>query len=139
MIFPFTKRRKPVILLVDDNYFIKKLLTKILEAKYTVYTAADGLEALLLLHQRVKPDLIITDIEMPRMNGYEFINAIQENGLYKQIPVCILSDNHVNVIKNELGNMKVAEIFTKPFDPYNLMDKLNSALTKLQKQYHITS
>jgi CheY-like chemotaxis protein len=139
MIFPFTQRLKPVILLVDDNYFIKKLLTKILEAKYTVYTAADGLEALLLLHQRVKPDLIITDIEMPRMNGYEFINAIQKNGLYKQIPVCILSDNHVNVIKNELGNMKVAEIFTKPFDPYNLMDKLNSALTKLQKQYHITS
>jgi chemosensory pili system protein ChpA (sensor histidine kinase/response regulator) len=114
MLLSFKKSYKPQILLVDDNIFIKQLLTKILEAKYRIYTAADGLEALALMHQTVKPDLIITDIEMPRMNGYELIKTIKSNHLYRHIPVCILSENHANEIEKELGSRQAEEIFTKP-------------------------
>jgi two-component system chemotaxis response regulator CheY len=137
MLFSFLKPYKPVILVVDDNIFIKKLLTKILEARYTVYTAGNGIEALVLLHQSVKPDLIITDIEMPVMNGYELIKAIRQIGLYKHIPVCILSDHHTNIIKNALGSIEVEEVFTKPFDPHTLLDKINRTVTRLQEQYAI--
>jgi two-component system chemotaxis response regulator CheY len=135
MSFSFKRTYKPIILLVDDNVFILQLLTKILEAKYSVRTAADGLEALVLIHQGVKPDLIITDVEMPQMNGYELIKAIRANGLYSQIPVCILSDNHANLIRNTLGSLQVEEIFTKPFDPQALMEKLHEIIGRLEKQY----
>jgi CheY-like chemotaxis protein len=134
MPFSFKRIYKPVILLVDDNIFIKKLLTKVLEAKYHICTAANGLEALALIHQGVKPELILTDIEMPQMNGYELIKAIRENGLYRQIPICILSDNHANLIRNTLGSIQVEEIFTKPFDPQFLMQKLNEIISRLQEQ-----
>jgi two-component system chemotaxis response regulator CheY len=139
MLFSFSKPYKPVILLVDDNIFIKKLLTKILEARYTVYTASNGIEAMVLLHQSVKPDLIITDIEMPVMNGYELIKAISQIGLYKHIPVCILSDHHTNMIKNELGSIEVEEVFSKPFDPHTFLDKINKRVSKLQELYSISN
>jgi two-component system chemotaxis response regulator CheY len=135
MSFSFKRTYKPVILLVDDNTFIIKLLTKILEAKYSIRTAANGLEALALIHQGVKPDLMVTDIEMPQMNGYELIKAIRANGLYSQIPVCILSDNHANLIRNTLGSLQVEEVFTKPFDPQALMKRLNEIIDSLEKQY----
>jgi two-component system chemotaxis response regulator CheY len=139
MFFSFSRINKPVVLLVDDNIFIKKLLTKILQAKYTIYTAADGLEALILLHQKVKPDLIITDIEMPGMNGYEMLRNIAKSRLYRHIPVCILSDTHANSIRNELGNIQVENIFAKPFEPRTLLANLDTLFARIREHDQLSN
>jgi len=81
----------PGILVVDDSITSRSLEKSILEAHgYRVRTAVDGLEALELLRIQ-RADLIITDIQMPRMDGFEFVAALKADIRLKDIPVIIVS------------------------------------------------
>ncbi len=80
-----------VIMVVDDSESIRKFLTFALRAKgFRVVAARDGMEALEKL-PREKVDLIITDLNMPNMDGFELLKTIREDNDYAEIPVIILS------------------------------------------------
>lgn len=80
-----------VAFVVDDSILIRHTLCRFLEARgYSVEAAGDGLEALKLL-QRVRPSLIITDLEMPRMTGGEFIAMLKTAPDTAAIPVVVLA------------------------------------------------
>ncbi|MBX9769290.1 MAG: chemotaxis protein CheW, partial [Bdellovibrionales bacterium] len=81
------------ILLVEDMAFFRKLVTGVLEgAGYQVVSASDGLEACQILDSENGAfDLIISDIEMPRMNGFQFATAIRAHAKYKHLPMLALS------------------------------------------------
>ena len=76
---------KSTLLIVDDDEVMVLLLKKLFEKKYTVYTASDGVEAMHCLSQGVAPDLIICDILMENINGYEFIKHLTTSIIYKNI------------------------------------------------------
>lgn len=79
------------ILVVDDSMTTRTLEKSILEAQgYRVRIAVDGVEALARLHDE-KPDLVIADIEMPRLNGFGLIKAMKKNPRFEKIPVIIVS------------------------------------------------
>jgi two-component system chemotaxis response regulator CheY len=86
---------KKSILIVDDSAPLRMLLEAMLQKKYKVYTANDGLSALMWLTNGNIPDLIITDMQMPNINGTEFINILNSNILYSDIPVLILTGNKI--------------------------------------------
>lgn len=80
------------ILVVDDSKTIRNLVAFVMNAKgYKVTTAEDGLDAIEKLYTIDQVDLIISDINMPRMDGFSFIKTIREQDIYKNIPIVILS------------------------------------------------
>ncbi len=95
---------KKQILAVDDDSSIRELLEFLLRNNYNVITKKDGMEAMMWLSEGNIPDLIITDIDMPRLNGYEFFRAddyilkpFNPESLYAKIERVL---NHTNVSAN---------------------------------------
>lgn len=80
------------VLIVDDSKTVRNLVAFILKAEgIKVTTAEDGLDGLEKLYSMSHVDLILTDINMPRMDGFSFIIAVREQDAYKDIPIIILS------------------------------------------------
>lgn len=80
------------VLIVDDSKTVRNLVAFILKAEgIKVTTAEDGLDGLEKLYSMAEVDLILTDINMPRMDGFSFIIAVREQDAYKDIPIIILS------------------------------------------------
>ena len=80
------------VLIVDDSKTVRNLVAFILKAEgIKVTTAEDGLDGLEKLYSMPEVDLILTDINMPRMDGFSFIIAVREQDAYKDIPIISLS------------------------------------------------
>jgi len=80
-----------IILIVDDEPVAREFARKrISDNGYTVITAADGVEALAAIAQS-KPDLILLDVEMPKMNGYTFVGELAKMNFNPKIPVIVLT------------------------------------------------
>jgi DNA-binding response OmpR family regulator len=124
------------IIIVEDNPTLRENITFELEMHgYQVASASDGKEALTLLQWAESiPDLIVSDIAMPDMNGYEFLETVRKNEQWNAIPVIFLtafdSSNAIRLGK-ELG---VDDYLVKPFDPEDLMLAIKN---KLQRQSQI--
>ena len=78
------------VLVIDDNPHVRKLLRHILEKDYEVIQAADGLEALEILCQ-VKPKVILMDINMPNMNGYQTLLAIRNFSDFDDVKIALIT------------------------------------------------
>ncbi|MFP4672302.1 MAG: response regulator [Desulfohalobiaceae bacterium] len=80
------------ILIVDDSKTVRNLLAFILKKEgYRVLAAEDGLEGLEKLYSAQMVDLIICDVNMPRMDGFTFIQNVREQGSYRDLPIIVLS------------------------------------------------
>ena len=105
----------PVLLLVDDNQEIRTLLKDIFKGKYTILEAQDGEQALKMALKEI-PDCIISDVMMPKMDGFEFTKEVKTNELTSFIPVILLTaktsdEAHLQGLKS------TADAFlTKPFN-----------------------
>ncbi len=79
------------IMIVDDSVSIRQVVSRLIEEQgWKAHTAKDGLDALEKLRE-IRPDIIVLDIEMPRMNGYEFLSAVKADMTYQNIPVVMLT------------------------------------------------
>ena len=81
-----------VALVVDDSMLIRYTVCRSLEERgFTVESATNGAEALQIL-ERLRPDLIVTDMQMPKMSGSELITALKKNPATANIPIIIVAD-----------------------------------------------
>jgi len=104
------------LLVVDDDNSNLMELTHILQAEYKIYTAKDGISALERA-QKSLPDLILLDIIMPDMNGFDVLAELKMNELTKEIPVIFITG--INDASNESEGLSVGAVdyIRKPFDP----------------------
>jgi CheY-like chemotaxis protein len=117
-----TTRTVPSILVVDDEPNIVELLVLALEDEgYQVASASDGEQAWRLVQQH-QPDLIISDISMPRLNGLDLLDRLRERRQLAQIPVILMSAIRRSV------NRPGAVFVPKPFDLGGLLDLVESEL-----------
>jgi twitching motility two-component system response regulator PilG len=119
ILLPKKKGRK--ILVVEDSSTIRKVISITLGQKgYEIIEAGDGLEALSRLNE-AKPDLILLDIILPKMDGYQILSIIRENPEFKNIPVIMLTskDGIINKVKGKVAGSSA--YLTKPFDPNKLV------------------
>jgi len=80
------------IMIVDDSKTIRNLLAFVVKTEgFRVTTAEDGLDALEKLYSMEAVDLIISDVNMPRMDGFTFIKTLREQDHYKDVPIIVLS------------------------------------------------
>ncbi|HEY9689468.1 MAG TPA: response regulator, partial [Coleofasciculaceae cyanobacterium] len=103
------------LLVVEDSDTERRLLTLTLERQgYHVAQAVDGLEALNVLRQRSDIDLVISDIEMPRMTGLEFLNARRQHPNAAQVPVILLTSCSGTQYKQVALSLGAADYLLKP-------------------------
>ncbi len=113
--------RKNKILVVEDSTTTRKVISITLSQNgYEIMEAGDGLEALSKLNE-AKPDLILLDIILPKMDGYKILSIIKENSEFEKIPVILLTskDGILNKVKGRVAGS--AAYLTKPFDPARLV------------------
>jgi signal transduction histidine kinase/DNA-binding response OmpR family regulator len=131
---PRTDTRK--VLLVEDNQDMSAYVAEILAETAQVQTAANGREALDYL-EKSAPDLIITDLMMPQMDGATLIQTLSEHKRWKEIPVIVLTAKAIPEHKTELLRIGVVDYITKPFEPDQLMLKVRNLLTYAHRRLEI--
>jgi twitching motility two-component system response regulator PilG len=112
--------KRPLILAVDDSKTVQKMISTVLEKEaYRVIQAEDGLGAIAKLDEAM-PNLILLDITMPRMDGYQVCKVITGNDATKHIPVIMLSgkDGFFDKVRGKM--VGASNYITKPFDPADL-------------------
>lgn len=114
------KTRKPILLIEDDTVDQMSVKRAFKEIKITneLVVANNGLEGLAFLHDAEKeiPGLILLDLNMPKMNGLEFLDTIRNDNRFKRIPVIILTTSKEESDRIESFNLGVAGYMVKPVD-----------------------
>jgi DNA-binding NarL/FixJ family response regulator len=100
-----------------------------LKEKFNIYVAENGIKALLKLKTMQKPDLIISDVMMDEMDGFEFLKAISENINFHGVPLIFLTAKTTAANKLKGFNLGAVDYISKPFSISELMSKVSSIIT----------
>ena len=120
---------RPVILVVDDSLSVRRSLTQLLgDSGYRTQTAIDGLDAVRQLGL-FKPALILTDLEMPNMNGLEFTRHVRNRTDLHNVPVVMISSRSMDKHRKMAQEAGVSAYVTKPYIDDKLLDQLGGLLT----------
>jgi chemosensory pili system protein ChpA (sensor histidine kinase/response regulator) len=105
------------ILVVDDSLSMRHVLsTAVTKAGWNPLQARDGLEALEMVHRATRPpDLILLDIEMPRMDGYEFLSTMRAQPAYEDLPIVMLTSRGSDKHRDKARALGATDYLVKPF------------------------
>ena len=120
-----------LIYIIDDEKEVCELLRLTLETRdYEVHVGYDGETALAMIKNAI-PDLLILDLKMPKMNGYEVINALKSQEKYSGIPIMVLTIITKGSNKSDEDwkqSLEVEAFITKPFDPLEILNRVKNIL-----------
>jgi DNA-binding response OmpR family regulator len=116
---------KKRILVIDDEITIRTLLEKFLRNLYEVTAMGNGQEALTWLQGGNLPDLMIVDLEMPSMDGFEFLKQVKSSGFFRSIPVLMLSGVDSSAERVKCLKAGALDFMIKPFNPEELTIKID--------------
>lgn len=116
------------VLIVDDSPSVRHINSKLIKgAGWQAIVAKDGLEALEILQSFVElPDIILTDVEMPRMNGYELLSSLKQNEKLRAIPVIMITSRAGEKHRQKAFDLGVSEYLTKPYEDSILLQKIKA-------------
>jgi len=121
-----------LILTIDDDPMVLKVLTAYLAAEYDLRIANSAAEAMRLLDQ-FRPDLILLDIEMPDISGFEFLHTIKKKPKFMSTPVVIVSGHTEPEFAVHAEKMGANGLVAKPVDRDDLLKKINHAFMNPKK------
>ncbi|MEP6908378.1 MAG: response regulator, partial [Pseudoxanthomonas sp.] len=115
------ERRVPLVMVVDDSLTMRKVTGRVLERhNFEVAVARDGVEALERLEESV-PDLMLLDIEMPRMDGYELATAMKADPRFKDVPIIMITSRTGDKHRQRAMEIGVQRYMGKPYQELDLM------------------
>ncbi|MCG8328207.1 MAG: response regulator, partial [Chitinophagales bacterium] len=129
--------RRSTILVVEDNTDLRNYLSTILEENFEVITAENGKEALALIHAQQKNesiDLIISDLMMPVMDGFQFLEAIKQEDKLRHIPVIMLTARADVRVKLKALRIGIDDYLVKPFIEAELILRIQNLLDNLHER-----
>jgi chemosensory pili system protein ChpA (sensor histidine kinase/response regulator) len=119
---------RPLVLIVDDSLTVRRITSRLLVREgFEVLTARDGVDALELL-QTETPDVILLDIEMPRMDGFEFTRTIKDKPATARIPIVMITSRTAEKHRNHARELGVDLYLGKPFQEEELLRHLREML-----------
>jgi chemosensory pili system protein ChpA (sensor histidine kinase/response regulator) len=111
----------PIILVVDDSLTVRKITSRLLEREgYQVLTAKDGVDALEQMRDML-PSVMLVDIEMPRMDGFELTRNVRADPRTQNIPIIIISSRTADKHRDQAAQLKVNEFLGKPYQESELL------------------
>ncbi|HEY9006145.1 response regulator [Ohtaekwangia sp.] len=116
------------VLVIEDDVPLCWLLEKILQKKYEVVIMNNGMEAWSWLSDGNLPDLIISDLKMPSLDGIELLENLSTSGLFKNIPVIILSGYEDASKRKQCLDLGAFTYLVKPFEPQSFLAEVDRAL-----------
>ena len=122
------QRARPLVMVVDDSITMRKVTGRVLERhEYEVATAKDGVDALEKLHERV-PDLMLLDIEMPRMDGYELATQMKSDPRLRDVPIIMITSRTGEKHRQRAFDIGVERYLGKPYQEAELLAQIAEAL-----------
>ena len=123
-----TQRQQPVVLVVDDSVTVRKVTSRFLERQgITAVVAKDGIDAIEIL-QELTPDLILLDIEMPRMDGFEVATQVRFNQRLRNIPIIMITSRTGEKHRERAFEIGVNDYMGKPFQEKELLRNIQNLL-----------
>ena len=105
------------VLIVDDSMLMRQTISKVVEkAGWAAMTAKDGREGLKLLQSGQMPDVVITDLEMPNMDGFGLIQALKGNPQLSSIPVVMVTSRTERIYRDKALTLGASKFLTKPVE-----------------------
>lgn len=129
----FTNSDIVKILIVEDDPFMQAILEEILNENYETAIQSNGLEALSFLQNGNIPDLIISDLNTPNLNGLELLEQIKVSNFFNSIPVIILSGDESSEKRIKCLNAGADDYIVKPFNPSELEARIRVVLRRTGK------
>ncbi|HEU4665954.1 MAG TPA: Hpt domain-containing protein [Dokdonella sp.] len=127
---PADVRAKPLVMVVDDSITMRKVTTRVLErADYEVLTAKDGLDALEKLQETV-PDIMLLDIEMPRMDGYELATYMRNDSRLRKVPIIMITSRTGEKHRQRALEIGVERYLGKPYQEDDLLRQVQEVLRR---------
>lgn len=128
----------PTVLLIDDEQFTHELMNEALSGSCCLVSVGDGEDALMATHQW-RPDLIIVDVEMPGIDGYETCRRLKSNPELEEVPLMFLSGH--NQIEDRLKGYEAGgdDYVTKPFNLVEIKTKVMSLLNLVEERKELKS
>ena len=118
----------PLVMVVDDSITVRKVTSRLLERhNYAAVSAKDGVDALAQL-QELSPDIILLDVEMPRMDGFEFAKNIRNDEKLKAIPIIMITSRTGQKHRDRAEAIGVNVYMGKPFSEVELLDNIQQLL-----------
>lgn len=123
---------KKKILAIDDEKSIRFIIENTFNKDFDVVTLTNGMDALFYLQSGNMPDVIICDLEMPVLNGIEFVRRLRESGFFEEIPLIMLSGKEESSEKIKCFEMGADDYVLKPFNPRELLARIQRRLESKQ-------
>lgn len=126
---------KPDILIVEDNDMNRLLLSRILESAYTVHTAENGRQALEEIERLgARLSIVLLDIIMPVMNGFDVLEAMNAGNIMDDIPVIMISSNDDAETVRKAFSLGVSDFIGKPYNAGVVKQRVNNTIKLFAKQ-----
>jgi len=135
----FFKTKKKRVLVVDDSEIDLELVEIMLQDKYTILPTKSGKEALDYLFHYNNVDLILLDLIMPEMDGWETFTRIKDLGLITDIPIAFLTSVHGEKEQNHAKEIGAADYIFKPYTKKELLKRIKIILKKSKNHIEKTS
>ncbi|GCD78212.1 MAG: PleD family two-component system response regulator [Thermaurantimonas sp.] len=117
---------KKQVLIIDDQPVMRKLLEQFLKDKYEVIALENGREALEWMYDGNIPDVVIADLNMPEIDGFEYIKRVRESAFFQDIPLIVLSGEDSSAERIKCLKLGANDYLIKPFNPEELALRINN-------------
>jgi chemosensory pili system protein ChpA (sensor histidine kinase/response regulator) len=125
---PQAAATQPTVMVVDDSLTVRKVTGRLLERQgYLVVTARDGVEAMEKL-QALVPDVMLVDIEMPRMDGFDLTRNVRADARLARVPIIMITSRTADKHQNYAKEIGVSHFLGKPYQEDDLLEKISGFL-----------
>ncbi|WP_461065725.1 response regulator transcription factor [Spirosoma horti] len=118
------------ILHVDDDVYIRKIIQHTFSSEFDLSACTNGIEAMAWLEKGNVPDIILTDLRMPHLDGQELINLIRASSVYRNVPIVVLSSMEDSALKISCIEQGADDFIVKPFNPLEVKAKIKALLRR---------
>ncbi len=122
------------VLVIDDEPSTRKILKHFLSKEFDVILKNDGMEGMRWIESENDIDFIIVDLNMPNLNGKEFIKVIRSSNFYCDLPIIILSGTDESKERIECLNLGADDFMLKPFNPMEVHAKIKAILRRVKPE-----